>query len=346
MKAVVVGSGPAGMFCAYELSKAGIEVTLIEGGRDIESRKCPREGEMGYCVNCPQCQLIQGVGGSGLFSDGKLNLDPEIGGNMLEFMERSEADALVKYVDEIFLSHGAKDGESAPDEKAKDLVMRAKTAGVRFIPISQRHIGSDHLPAVIRSIMDEMKGRGMKLVTETRVDDVVIEDGTTHGVRFDGNTLDADFVVIAPGRAGAHWLGDMCIKLGIHTRHQPIDIGVRVEVPAEIMDWVTSICWDPKFHIQTHTYDDFVRTFCTNPQGFVISESYGDFITVNGHSMRGTKSNNTNFAFLVRVTLTEPVENTTSYGESIAKMATTIGGGKPVIQRFGDLRAGRRSTWE
>jgi len=154
--------------------------------------------------------------------------------------------------------------------------------------------------------------------------------------------------VLAPGRGGAHWLRDLCKKLAIPSHHQPIDIGVRVEVPAEIMGEVTGINYDPKFHVRTKTFDDSVRTFCTNPGGYVISETYeeGKFVCANGHALRGKNSRNTNFALLVRVALTEPLENTSEYGEVIARMATTIGGGKLILQRLGDLKKGRRSTWE
>jgi len=346
MKIVVVGAGPAGLFCAYELSRHGFGVTIIEKGKDVGKRACPRDG-IGYCVNCIRCDLVHGVGGGGLFSDGKLNLNPLIGGNMLEFVSREEAEKTIQYIDDTFVEHGAKDGESIPDARAEELERKAKTEGVEFIPIRQRHIGSDQLPKLIKSLKDEMEKNGVKFVVEKNVEDIMISKrGKIEGVKVGRKEMRADYVVLAPGRGGARWLQRLCERHEIHTKHQPIDIGVRVEVPAEIMGWVTSICWDPKFHIQTKTYDDFVRTFCTNPYGYVMSENYGKFVCVNGHSMRKKKSNNTNFALLVRVALTEPVENTTSYGESIARMATTIGGGKPVLQRMVDLRAGRRSTWE
>jgi uncharacterized FAD-dependent dehydrogenase len=180
----------------------------------------------------------------------------------------------------------------------------------------------------------------------------VIEKGAVKGIVARDlaggkvSRIPADFVIVASGRGGARWFAQVCKKNGIQTRFQPLDVGVRVEAPHEIMDDVTEINWDPKFHMRTRKYDDFVRTFCTNPRGFVITESYGEFICVNGHSMRDKKSENTNFALLVQVALTEPVENTTAYGEGIARLATIIGGGKPTLQRLGDLTSGKRSTWE
>lgn len=345
MKTVVVGAGPAGLFCAYELAKAGLQVDVYESGQEIDKRACPMK-HTGFCAKCPDCNFVHGVGGNGLYSDGKLNLDPEIGGNLHEFVSNEEATKIIDYIDEMFTKHGASGKKTEKAEYADLLVARAKANGVRFIPIQQRHMGSDRLPAIIGSFVDDMKGLGAVFHTRETVTDIIIENGKAVGVMVGDKRVNADYVVIGPGRGGAKWLFELCVKYGIKARHQPIDIGVRVEVPAEIMDEYTAICWDPKFHINTKTHDDLVRTFCTNPRGFIITEQYPDFISVNGHSLKGKKSQNTNFAFLVRVSLTHPVENTTEYGEAIARMATTIGGGKAVLQRMGDLKAGRRSTWE
>jgi uncharacterized FAD-dependent dehydrogenase len=345
MKTIVVGAGPAGLFCAYELAKAGNSVEVYESGEETDKRVCPMK-QTGYCAKCPECNFIRGVGGNGLYSDGKLNLDPEIGGNLLEFVSEHEAKKLIGEIDQVFTKHGAHTRKTEKEDYADMLTSRAKSQGVRFIPIQQRHMGSDRLPGIIKSFVEEMKSLGVAFNTRQTVTDLVIENGKAAGIIIDDKKIPADYVVIAPGRGGARWLHDLCVKYGIKARHQPIDIGVRVEVPAEIMDEVTAICWDPKFHIMTKTHDDLVRTFCTNPHGYVITEHYPDFVCVNGHSLKGKHSDNTNFAFLVRVALTHPVENTTEYGEAIARMATTIGGGKPIIQRMGDLKAGRRSTWE
>jgi uncharacterized FAD-dependent dehydrogenase len=345
MKTIVVGAGPAGLFCAYELAKAGANVVVVESGSGTERRRCPMK-KLGYCAKCDPCNLIHGIGGAGLFSDGKLNLDPRIGGDMLQFMSEEEARRLIEYVDGIFNEHGAKGERSVIDERAEELIRKAKMAGVKFVPIVQRHIGSDMLPGVIESLKSYMEALGVKFILNTEVKDIEVRNGVARGVVAGRNMIKGDFVVLATGRGGAQWLAKKCMQLGVPTSYQPIDVGMRVEVPAEIMKQVTDIFWDPKFYIQTGQYDDFVRTFCTCPNGFVISESYNSFICTNGHSMISTKSDNTNFALLVRVALTHPVENTTEYGESIAKIASTIGGGKPILQRLGDLRAGRRSTWE
>ncbi|QLJ52972.1 MAG: hypothetical protein Sv326_0797 [Candidatus Fermentimicrarchaeum limneticum] len=345
MKAIVVGAGPAGLFCAYELAKAGVKVVVVDSGSTIERRKCPMK-KMGYCVKCSPCNLIHGVGGAGLFSDGKLNLDPRIGGDMLQFMSESEARRLIDYVDRIFSEHGAKGERNIIDERAEALMRKAKMAGVRFLPIVQRHIGSDKLPEVIESLKGYMEALGVKFVLNKEVRDIAVSDGVARGVVARREVINGDFVVLATGRGGAQWLARKCMQLGVPTNYQPLDIGLRVEVPAEIMKEVTDIFWDPKFYIQTSQYDDSVRTFCTCPNGFVISESYNNFICTNGHSMVSIKSDNTNFALLVRIALTQPVENTSEYGESIGRISSTIGGGRPILQRFGDLKAGRRSTWE
>jgi uncharacterized FAD-dependent dehydrogenase len=343
-KVVVIGAGPAGMFAAYELAKHGIEVTLIEAGLDIGKRKraITREDSAGP-------NYISGMGGSGTFSDGKLNLHPEIGGNLLEFVSRSEAQELIAYVDRIFVENGAPE-KAEINPAARELEVRAMREGLKYIPIPQKHIGSDLLPEVIKSLKKQLESLGVKILIETRATDITIRKNSVTGVRVDQKgrhrTLAADYVVAAPGRAGSQWLLELAKKRGIGFRYGPLDIGVRVEVQNEVMEEITAISWDPKFHIRTAKYDDFVRTFCTNPSGYVITEDYGKFVSVNGHSMKGRKSPNTNFAFLVRMMLTQPLENTTQYGRSICMLATTIGGGKPVLQRLGDLKGGHRSTWE
>jgi uncharacterized FAD-dependent dehydrogenase len=230
-------------------------------------------------------------------------------------------------------------------EEVELLKRRAAAVGARFIEITQRHMGSDNAPKVIGNFEKDLKDRGVEFLLSTKVDDLIIEDNACMGVVLkDKSEIRSRFTIIAPGRVGATWIDEVVKKHKIGAKYAPIDVGVRVEVPAIVMDPITKINRDPKFHIQTKTYDDFVRTFCTNEHGFVVKEEYEGFIATNGHSMRNQESENTNFAFLVRVELTEPIENTVRYGRSIAKLATTIGGGKPVLQRMGDLRRGRRST--
>lgn len=325
-RVIIVGAGPAGLFAALELMDKA-EVLVIDKGKNIDER----------------FNDIQGVGGAGGISDGKLNLHPKIGGDLTEFVSDKEAYDLIDRVDEIFVKHGAPEEEKL---SADELLRRAAASGIEFLPIKQRHIGSDRLPALINSIKRELENGGVKFRLQTTVEDFLISDDGVNGVLTEKEKIRSDYVILAPGRAGSPWLSSVIKKHGIPLKHMPIDIGVRMEVPSSIYEDVVEINWDPKFRMRVPTHDDFVRTFCTSPYGFVVKDAYGKAVGVNGHSMRHKRSNNTNFAFLVKIDLTEPVEDTTAYGYSIAKLATTIGGGSPIIQRLGDLRRGRRSTWD
>ena len=346
---IIIGSGPAGMFAADELADSDLSVLVIDRGQDIDERSCPMK-RTSVCVHCTPCGIMSGVGGAGTFSDGTLNLRPDIGGDLAMLTGNAEyAWDVVRHVDEVFLRYGAPDLVSEPNEQVmEDLKRRAASVGARFIDIPQRHIGSDNSPTVIKNFKNDLVGRGIEFLLKTNVADLMISDGDECGgvILDDGRTITSNYVLMAPGRIGASWVNEMVDRHGIAASYGGLDVGVRVEVPAIIMDPVTRINRDPKFHIHTRRYDDFVRTFCTNANGYVVKEEYSEFIATNGHSMTNEMSENTNFAFLVRISLTHPIENTTRYGTSIAKLATTIGGGKPVLQRMGDLRRGRRSTEE
>jgi uncharacterized FAD-dependent dehydrogenase len=276
-------------------------------------------------------------------SSGTLNLRYDIGGDLSELAKGvANAQRLVEEVDEIFLEHGApKEVYGGNEEEVEKLTRRAAAASVRFIPIPQRHIGSEYLPDVIGSLKRKLQRHGVKFMLNTRVER--LQKGE---VIINGKRVKAKYIIAAPGRVGAVWFAKQTKELGVELKHGPIDVGVRVEVPAMVMEPVIKVSRDPKFHIITKTFDEFVRTFCVNYMGYVMEERYDDYVGVNGHSLRVKKSTNANFAFLTRVELTQPVTDTTSYGRSIAYLATTIGGGLPLIQRLGDLRRGRRSTWE
>ena len=338
-----MGAGPAGLFAAHELSKKSkLSVLVVEMGREIEKRACPAV-ETGKCIRCEPCHIMSGVGGAGGMSSGTLNLRYDIGGDLSELTKSvAKAQRLVEEVDAIFLEHGApKEVYGGNEEEVEKLTRRAAAAGVRFIPIPQRHIGSEYLPDVIGSFKRKLQGQGVKFVLNTRVEKIGKGEAIIKGKR-----VKAKYILAAPGRVGAVWFAEQAQALGIELKHGPIDVGVRVEVPAVVMEPVIKVSRDPKFHIITKTFDDFVRTFCVNFMGYVMEERYDDYVGVNGHSLRAKKSTNANFAFLTRVELTQPVTDTTAYGRSIAYLATTIGGGLPLLQRLGDLRKGRRSTWE
>ena len=345
---LIIGAGPAGLFAANELA-GKFNIVVVDKGRNLNERKCVALLN-GSCKRCLPCNITGGLGGAGGLSDGKLNLRPDIGGNLEEFVSNEEAWSIINEIDQVFLKHGASEELYAPDEqKISPLLREAAASGIKFIPIVQRHMGSDKTPPIINSIKEELEDKGVIFMLETEVLDIIVDD-KVNGAKLkntkEGNfIINCEYLLAAPGRIGAKWLSDQTDKLKIPVKHNPVDIGVRVELPQIVMEEVTTINWDPKFHIITKTYDDFVRTFCVCNKGFVVEEVYDEFMGVNGHSMRDKVSENTNFAFLVRVELTEPVENTSDYAFSIATIANTLGGGKPLLQRLGDLRKGRRSTW-
>lgn len=345
---VIVGSGPAGMFAAREMTDLGVEsILVIDEGEAAKQRNCPMDLD-GICHKCEICNVMHGVGGAGTFSDGTLNLRPDIGGD-LRALTKSEDKAwdLVKYVDDIWVEYGAPPITEKPDpEVVEALMRRAAENDVRFIDITQRHIGSDYSQLLIDAFETDLRERGIEFLLRTVVEDIIVEGRKCVGVKLtDGKEIAARAVLLAIGRVGASWLDDLVVRHAVNGHFAPVDIGVRVEVPNIIMDPITAVNRDPKFHIRSDTYDDFVRTFCANRKGFVVAEQYKEFVGVNGHSMRDNVSPNTNFALLVRIALTEPVENTTDYATSVAELATTIGGGKPLVQRLGDLHRGRRTTW-
>ncbi len=343
---LIVGAGPAGMFAANGIAGRGFSILIVDMGKEVEKRNCPLN-TISVCTHCNPCNIMCGVGGSGTFSDGTLNLRPDIGGDLAELThDQSEAWKLVGEVDEIYLKYGANSVLNKPDEnKVMQLKRTSASLGARFIEITQRHMGSDKAPEVISRFEEDLRSRGVEFLLNAEVLDLKIDDGRCYGVVLrDGREINARRVILAPGRIGSPWVDELVKKHHIKAKIGPIDVGVRVEVPALVMDPVTDINRDPKFHIRTKTYDDLVRTFCTNRHGFVVKEEYQDFVAINGHSFADEESDNTNFAFIVRIELTHPIENTTDYGKSIAKLATTIGGHKPVLQRLGDLRRGRRST--
>jgi len=339
---VIIGAGPAGLFAAYELStNSSFKVLIVDKGKDIKDRICPSMKEIRRCLKCKPCNILCGLGGAGGLSDGKLNLKSDIGGNLEEFVSRSDADNLIEKIDKLFLEHGA--SMKLYGKESVFLEKKAATCGIEFIPIPQRHIGSDILPSVITSIKNFLESKGVIFRLNTEVKQIK-KNGIYTLVLSNGNEIQSHFIIVATGRAGSDWFKSEADRLKIKTRFAPLDIGVRIEVPAVVMENIIEYAWDPKFHINTKKYDDFVRTFCTCPNGFVVTEDYGEYICVNGHSSNTEKSENTNFALLTKIELTEPVEDTTAYGISIAKLASTIGGRMPIIQRLEDLKSGHRST--
>ncbi len=326
---LLIGAGPAGLFAGSKFLGEGLKVTILERG------KPPRERE----------SITYGVGGAGAFSDGKLNLTPEIGGDPTTFNRKGNE--LVPYIDEIdkiFADFGGGSTYSGESESGlQQLRKKAGKYGIEFIPGKQRHIGTEKIREVIDNFYHHLREEGVEFDLETKVEEIS-HDGDKYTLTTNKEDYTAPYVIAAPGRSGAYWLREVAHSLGIQTKYGPIDVGVRVEFPAEIYQPIEEVMYDAKFRLRTETYDDMVRTFCTNPRGFVVKEPYEDFTLINGHAENSNESEVTNFALLSRITLTDPIEDTTEYGRSIAKLANTLGGGKPILQRLKDLKNGRRST--
>ncbi len=341
----IIGSGPAGLFAAYELVKnTNYKITIIECGKEPLKRKCLTE-ETAVCQKCSPCNVLCGVGGAGILSAGRLNLRPDIGGNLEEFVSKKEANELVTYIDSIFLGFGAPKHVYGENEENIELKRKAASAGVKFIPIKQRFIGTNKSPKLVDNFMKHLQRKGVNFLLGRKAE-TIKKEGNLFKVKVSKETITSKYLIVCPGRYGANWLAKQAKKLGLPVKYAPIDVGVRVEVPSIILEEIIKVNIDPKFHIYTKTYDDFTRTFCVNHKGFVVKEVYEDLVLVNGHAYTDKTSNTTNFAFLVRITLTEPTENTTDYGRKIAKVANILGGGKPILQKMGDLERGRRSTWK
>jgi hypothetical protein len=344
---IIVGGGPAGLFAAYYLSQhSDYRVLLIEKGKGSLKRDCPINTYQ-ECIKCKPCNILSGIGGAGLFSDGKLNYIYKLGKTDLsQFMPIPQAEALIYETEQIFNQFGM-DGPVYPTDvdAAREIRKVAKRHGIDLLIIKQKHLGSDRLPDHITAMADHIKSKGVVMHTSEEVKDVLVENNHVAGVVTKRKTYRSKNVILAPGRAGADWVGGIAHRHGIGLSQRGIEVGVRVEVHNDIMQDLCDVIYDPTFFIQTGKYDDQTRTFCTNQGGFVALENYSTFVCVNGHAYQDKKSQNTNFAFLSKVVLTEPVTNNQAYGESIGSLATLIGGGKPILQRFGDLKRGRRSTW-
>ena len=350
---IIVGAGPAGLFAAYELitKNKNLKVAVLDRGNSVKTRVCPMNKLGVPCQNCNPCNILSGYGGAGTFSDGKLNYIHKLGkSDLTKYMPESAAMKLIDETEEIFNSFKM-DAEVYPSNMAEAEAIRKKVAiaGAKLLIIKQKHLGSDHLPEYIDGICDFLKDKGVLLVDRCDVLDINTINENSHEIKCKHKgkeeTYKAKTVIVAPGRTGAKWIQELADKYKIPYYSQSIEIGVRVEVRKDIMEDITNVIYDPTIFIKTKTYSDEIRTFCTNPGGFVAKENYYGYICVNGHALKDVKSNNTNFAFISKVNLTEPVTNTRLYGESIARIANVLGDGKPIIQSLKDLRNGRRSEW-
>ena len=346
---IIIGAGPAGLFAAYELvnNNRTLKIAILDRGQKVENRFCPMNKNKKECLNCNPCRILSGYGGAGTFSDGKLNFIPKLGkSDLFKYMNESEAYKLIEDTEVIFNKFDM-DSEVFPKniKEAEEIQRKVAINGDRLLLIKQKHLGSDHLPEHIKKISDYLESHGVDLYENANVSDIVKNNNKYEIIYNNDKKLTGKKIIVAPGRTGAKWVQQLADKYQIPYLSQSIEIGVRVEVRKEILESITNIIYDPTIFIKTNTYGDEIRTFCTNPGGFVAKENYYGYICVNGHALKDVKSNNSNFAFISRVNLTEPVTNTREYGESIAKIANVLGNSKPIIQTLKDLRCGRRSNW-
>ena len=343
---IIVGAGPAGIFAALEIVSSGrdIKVLIIEKGLDIEERTCPSVVKDVACRTCPECGLLCGWGGAGAFSDGKLNLSREIGGNLSRYTSEEELQGLIDYTDGLYIKYGAPSAVYGTDtDKVNALRETAEKNGLRLIPTRIRHIGTDRCPGVLKEMKRELNSR-VEIIFSEDIKKILVENGKAIGVEAgNGDAFYADFVIVAPGREGALWLERQASALGLTLLKNPVDIGVRVELPAKVLEPLTKIIYEPKLIFHTRKFNDKIRTFCVNPYGEVVKEYVKGVWIVNGHSYSNKKTENTNFALLVSTHFTEPFDEPHLYGRYIARLANLLGHGV-ILQRLGDLQAGRRSN--
>ena len=342
---IIIGAGPGGIFSAYELVKQNenLKIAIFEAGNPLEKRKCPIDGKkVKSCIGCPTCAIMSGFGGAGAFSDGKYNITNAFGGTLYEHIGRDRAIELMRYVDDINMSHGGEGTKmySTAGTKFKKLCMQNK---LNLLDASVRHLGTDINYIVLENLYAELKDKvDFKFRCEVERLEIV-ESG--YRVHYTGGTDDCEKCVVSVGRSGSAWMQKVCEELAIPTSSNRVDLGVRVEIPAEIFSHLTDELYESKIVYRTEKFEDNVRTFCMNPYGIVVNENTKGIVTVNGHSYEdpGKQTENTNFALLVSKHFSEPFKESNGYGESIARRANMLGGGV-IVQRFGDLIRGRRSN--
>lgn len=344
---IIVGAGPAGIFAALELCRQDrARILLLDKGASLEKRKCATLGEYGRCLRCNPCAITCGWGGAGAFSDGKLTLSTEIGGLLNEYIDLPALEQLIRYVDEVYLSAGAKDILFGTDTAVINELQRdAAAAGLNLIPAQIRHLGTENCYLVLEKMYRRLE-KQIDIATGTEVAAITSSNGKVTGVELaSGEQIEAGYVIAGPGRAGAEWMHSEASRLGLQGANNPVDIGLRIEVPAVLMEHLTGKVYESKLIYFSRSFDDRVRTFCMNPYGIVVTENNGGLVTVNGHSYAEKRSANTNFALLVSKTFTEPFDEPIRYGKYIASLANMLGDGV-IVQRLGDLQMGRRSTAE
>ena len=345
---IVIGCGTAGIFAGYELRRLqpGMDILLLEQGHDIRRRTCPIvSGRVPACINCPSCDIMNGFGGAGAFSDGKYNFTTKFGGWLSDYLPPREIMDLIEYVDSINVSFGATLKRFTTDSpEARELSRRALSHDLHLLEASVKHLGTENNREILSRMHDDLVEK-VELVCNMPV--VSIEH-LGEGYRLttgSGDVLTCKWLVVGPGRSGAEWFSTQCRTLGLDLINNQVDIGVRVELPARIFEHITDIVYESKFLYRTKQYGDLIRTFCMNPNGHVVSENVDGIVTVNGHSYSdpALASENTNFALLVSNRFTKPFNEPYQYGKRIASLSNMLGGGV-IVQRFGDLLKGRRTN--
>ncbi len=344
---IIVGGGPAGIFAALELTEVTGKILIIEKGRNLSERVCPSKKKHIPCIKCKPCSIVCGWGGAGAFSDGKLTLSSEVGGFLDEYISKDRLHKMIRYVDDIYLHFGAPKKVYGEDEEAiAEIEKKAVLADLRLIPSRIRHLGSGRTLEILQAMKDHLEEKGVEVATGVACEELLMEKGKAVGIRTTGGEeYRGKYIIVGPGREGAEWLVAEGKRLGLETTVNPVDIGVRVELPAEVMEPLTSVVYESKFIFYSPSFEDRVRTFCMCPHGEVVAENNDGLMTVNGHSHAHKRTGNTNFALLVSKNFTEPFKEPISYGRYVAGLANLLGGGV-IVQRLGDLHAGRRSNPE
>ena len=342
---IIIGAGPGGIFSAYELVKldSSLNIAVFEEGNPLEKRQCPIDGDkVKSCIHCKTCAIMHGFGGAGAFSDGKYNITNDFGGNLHEYIGKEKATELMKYVDDINMANGGEGARlySTTDTKIKKLCMQNQ---LHLLDASVRHLGTDKNYVVLGNIYEQLKDK-VDFYFNTPVVKLEAENGIYRAVTA-AESCEAPKCIVSVGRSGSKWIEGMCKALHIKTLSNRVDLGVRVEMPAEIFSHLTDELYESKIVYRTEKYGDLVRTFCMNPYGLVVNENTNGIVTVNGHSFEDPSKHteNTNFALLVSKHFTEPFNDSNAYAENIVRLSNMLGGGV-IVQRFGDLIDGKRST--
>ena len=343
---IIIGAGPGGIYSALELTRLApqLRIAIFESGHPLDQRRCPIDGKkIKSCVKCKTCAIMNGFGGAGAFSDGKYNITNDFGGDLYEYIGREEALDLMRYVDEINVRSGGEQTSlySTAGTRFKTLCMQN---GLTLLEASVRHLGTDINYVVLGNLYRQLQDK-VTFHFNTQVEHIEKLPEGGFRVRWGDQAAETARCIVSVGRSGSKWMEHVCGELGIGTKSSRVDLGVRVELPAEIFAHITDELYEGKIVYRTHKYEDNVRTFCMNPRGIVVNENTNGIVTVNGHSFEDEhrKTNNTNFALLVSKNFSEPFHDSNGYGESIVRLSNMLGGGA-IVQRFGDLERGRRSN--